>query len=157
MVVYILPRNLASLRDSGDIQKDIENVVGFNIKLEHSINWREEKTAVIDQNAELNEIETMSTMLQREPTDAEKMAIRDKHKRIEVPIIHIHPDVKKVTGQPVTLTDILIPERFGNCITQTQLILKNGEKVPVTICVFPHASEFNVNAKLIALKNLVVQ
>ena len=131
MVVFILSRNLSSKRIAGDIQSDIENITGFNVKCEHNKNWCEQKLRIFDE-------------------------IKNK-KRAETSRIIIHPDVKKQNGQPVTLNDIIDSIGFGNGVTTTQLKLKNGEKIPVVYCVFPHGSEGAVNSKLAQLKGICTQ
>lgn len=131
MVVFILPRNLASNRDAGDIQNDIEDAIGFNVKLEHNKNWREEKSQIFNETT--------------------------NKKRTILPVIHIHSDVKKANGQILTINDIPNSHSFGNGVTSTHLTLKSGEKIPVIYCVFPHANQAAVNSKLAQLKTICTQ
>lgn len=131
MVVFILPKKLSSNRTPTDIQNDIEDSVGFNIKLEHNRNWREEKSQIF------NEL--------------------TNKKRTILPKIRIHSDVKKSNGQRVRLADIQDFESFGNGIHSYIMKLKNGENIAIVSCVFPNGSEATVNSKLAQLKEICLR
>lgn len=131
MVVFIIPRNILSVRHSGNIQDEIENVTDFNIKCEHNQNWRENKTFVY------NEV--------------------TNKKRSELSIIIIHPDIKKLDGNQLTINDITKFHSFGNGVTTTHIKIKSGEKIPVVYCVFPHSSQSAVQAKLAQLKTICMK
>ena len=128
MAVFIMPRDITSGTDAGDIKKDIENTDTFNEKVEIDNEWCEGKTFVFNE--------------------------KTRKKRTEQPVIIIHQDIKKKDGKKLSLNDIEDSTGFGNGCTVTQLTIKTGEKVPCCFVVFPHARKTAIEAKLTKLKSI---
>lgn len=178
-----MPRNLN--KDAGQIQSAIEEINGLNIKCEHSRTHNEGKIDVCDEEEqtrlnsslagqEIRILHNNKEKLKKPPITATEMTnILSKHNVVvdgtasltkrgtfrvvkDKSRINIHPDIKKMDGTPLMLNDIHDSHSFGNGITCTMITLKSGEKVPVTICVFPHSVEAFVNVNITKLKNLIM-
>ncbi len=163
MVVFLFTWNRNPNRKSGDIEKDIENPVGFNIKCEHNPNHREEITGIYDGVQEAIERENASIINAMTPTKdkinlfEEFKSINQRNKKSQLPRIIIDDDVVKFDKTKLKVEDIADSISFGNRTSQLELRLKDGQVVFVNACVFPHASENAVKAKIAQLKGICEQ